>query len=184
MADFVSAMELCEQMEAVTATSGYVFDHVEDSDNFEHLCFLGQAVRDAKQALAEVEKRVHQQILATRPMTADPKTGELKPVKAVQVLGIAGEVEFPRSVTRKAWSNERLWSDIVRLCKEKEWDEVQVLGEVIGPGDDVGPNWRIKPLRALGFDVADYCIETWGEETVQLPARALEDRGQSFEDVA
>lgn len=173
----VSALDLCSNVDEIVATASFVFDHAEDSDKADEVALLLAALRDAKQALAEVFDRVQNHLVACRPMFADPKTGELKPVREMTVVGL-GVVEFKKSTTRKEWRNDDLRDHVVDLCSENEWDTLKVLAECSRP------SWRVEPLRAIGVDPSDWCIETPGEVKPVIPTRNLEDRGHSIGEVA
>jgi hypothetical protein len=154
-------MELCEQVEACTATAGYVYDHHQDEDDAEELCLLLASLRDAKQALAEVYDAVESYVLKM-------DTG-----KSFEVVGL-GVVERKRSVSRKAWDNAGLREHVLRLCRENEWDALKVLDEC------ARPSWRANPLRAIGVQLDEWCQEEWGSESIVLPTRNLDERGESF----
>lgn len=173
----VSAIDLCSSVDEIVATAGFVFDHATDSDKADEIALLLAALRDAKQALGECFDKVQAHLVDARPMFADPKTGELKPVREFLVTGL-GVVEFKKSTTRKEWRSDDLRAHVVGLCDENEWDPLKVLDEC------ASPSWRVTALRAIGVDPADYCIETPGEVKPVIPTRDLADRGHSFEDVA
>ena len=163
----VTALELCEQAEAVTATAGYIYDHVEYSEKADELCLLMASLRDARQAIDECYKAVERHVL------------NLDTPKSFEVVGL-GLVERKRSVSRKAWDNDGLWNHVVRYARDNDADPVAVLS------DCCRPSWRTTPLKAIGVQIDEWCEETWGAESVVLPTRPLDERGDSFirEDVA
>ena len=173
----VNAIDLCSSVDEIVATAGFVFDHATDSDKADEVALLLAALRDAKQALAECFDKVQDHLVACRPMFADPKTGELKPVREMTVMGL-GVVEFKKSTSRKEWRNADLRAHVVGLCDANEWDPLKVLDEC------ASPSWRVTALRAIGVDPSDYCIETPGEVKPVIPTRDVEDRGHSFGEVA
>jgi hypothetical protein len=77
-------------------------------------------------------------------------------------------------VSRKAWRHSDLRDDLVAGAKLAGWDPFEVVW-----GAAHIDYWRAGDLKALGIDPADYCVETWGAESVKLPARPLDERGQS-----
>lgn len=157
----VPAIELCEQVEAITATAGYVYDHHQDEDDAEELCLLLASLRDAKQALAEVYAAVENYVLSM-------DTG-----KSFEVVGL-GLVERKRKSSRKNWDNDGLLDHLVRYARENDADPVTILREASRP------SWRVSTLRALGVQIDEWCEETWDGEALTLPTRDLEDRGESF----
>lgn len=162
----VSAMELCEQAESCTATAGFIFDHHQDEDDAEELCFLLASLRDAKQALAEVYSAVEKYVLSM-------DTG-----RSFEVVGL-GLVERKRGVSRKAWDNEGLWAHVVRYARDNDADALALLSEC------ARPSWRVTPLRAIGVQLDEWCQEEYGSESIVLPTRDLAERGESFDrDVA
>lgn len=161
MSDVVSALELCEHAESCTATAGFIFDHVEDSERADELCLLMAALRDTRQAIDECYRAVERHVLA------------MDTPKSFEVLGL-GLVERKRGVSRKSWDNDGLWNHVIRYARDNDADVLALLSEC------ARPSWRITPLRAIGVQVDEWCVEDWGAESLSIPSRDLEDRGRSF----
>ena len=165
---------LTEQVDEMTQGIAWIDQHHQDSDDPAKVVWLLVALTALGQAVADVKKTVASYLVACRPVEPDARTGELKPVKQMEVNGV-GLVEFKRSNSRKEWRNDDLWHDIVVKAQAEEWDALKVLGEC------VRPSWRVTPLKALGFRAEDYCLETPGDVSPVLPTRDLADRGKSWE---
>lgn len=165
-------LELCDNVQEVVWTLSHVFEHATDGDRADEVALLLAALRDARQAVSECFDKVESHLTACRPTYVDPRTGEIRPVKEMVVVGL-GPVEFKTSTTRKEWKNEVLWSDVVRYARDNDGDPVALLSEC------ARPSWRVQPLRAIGLDPADYCVETPGDVKPVLPPRDIEDRGRS-----
>lgn len=161
MTEAVSALELCEQAEGCTATLGYVYDHHQDSDKADEVALLLASLRDVKQAVAEVYSAVEKHLLS------------MDTPKSFVVDGL-GVVERKRGVSRKSWDNDGLRSWVIRYCNENGFDPLTVLDEC------ARPSWRVQPLRALGVQIDEWCQEEFGTESIMLPARDLDERGESF----
>lgn len=170
----ITPLELAESVRECMWTLSHVFEHAEDGDVADEVALLLADLRDVKQAASECFDRVESHLTNCRPTYVDTKTGEIKPVKEMVVVGL-GPIEFKTSTSRKEWKNEELWSDVVRYARNNDGDPVALLSEC------ARPSWRVTPLRAIGINPADYCIETPGEVKPVLPPRDIEDRGRSVE---
>lgn len=165
---------LTESVDECTQTMSWIDSRHQDTDDPEQVVWLLVALTALGQAVAEVKKQVSDYLVACRPVEPDPRTGELRPVREIEVAGV-GLVPFKRSTSRKSWRNDDLRADVVRICRDNDWDALKVLDEC------ARPSWRVEPLRAIGIDPADYCVETPGEVAPVLPPRDLADRGKSWE---
>lgn len=161
MSEAVDAMYLCEQAEAVTATAGFIYDHAQDSDKADELCLLLAALRDAKQALAEVYSEVEKHLLS------------MDTPRSFEVVGL-GLVERKRKAKRSAWDHAAVKHELLRYAATNEVNPVDVIWAAMNP------TWRVTALKGFGLQPDEYCQEEWGGESVMLPARDLLDRGKSF----
>ena len=160
MAEAMSALDLCESVEQITQTCGFVYDHAEDSDDADHIAFLLAALRDAKQAVAEVYSAVERHLLA------------LDTPRQFEVVGL-GVIERKRSVKRTEWDHDGVRSAITRFARLNGHDPLDLIWS------SMRPSWRVTDLRANGIQVDEYCREEIGAESIMLPPRAIEDRGVS-----
>ena len=169
----ITPLELAEAVRECIWTLSYVFEHAEDGDQADEILLLQADLRDLKSAAAECFDKVEAHAVACRPTYVDTKTGEIKPVRELIVAGL-GPVEFKTSTSRTAWRNEDLWRDVVRYARDNDGDPIALLSEC------ARPSWRTQPLRAIGFDPADYCIENKEAVKPVLPPRAIEERGKAM----
>lgn len=156
----VGALELCEQAESITGTCGFMFDHAEDSDKADEVALLLAALRDAKQAIDEVYKKVERHLLT---MDTD---------RAFEVVGL-GMVERKRGVKRSEWDHDAVRSALVRYARAGEFDPLDIIWSAMRP------SWRVTDLRGFGLQTDEFCHEVYGAESVVLPPRDFAMRGQS-----
>lgn len=168
----IPPIELAETVDQIVWTCSFVMEHAEDGDAADEVALLLAALRDAKQAVAECFDKVESYLTACRPTVVNTKTGEIKPVREMLVVGL-GTVEFKSSTRRTDWRNDDLWRDVVKHAKDNDGDPIALLSEC------ARPSWRVGPLRAIGLNPADYCVEELEAVKPVLPPRDISERGRS-----
>lgn len=156
----VTALELCEQAEAIVGTCSFIFDHSGDSDAADEVALALAALRDAKQAVAEAYSAVERHLLS------------IDTPKSFEVVGL-GLVERKRGVKRSQWDHDAVRHELVKYASAQDVNPLDVIWEAMRP------TWRTTALRGFGLSPDEYCAEEWGAETVVLPPRDFADRGQS-----
>ena len=156
----VTALELCEQAEAIVGTCSFIFDHAQDSDKADEIALALAALRDAKQAVAEVYAAVERHLLS------------MDTPRSFEVVGL-GLVERKRSVKRSEWDHDAVRHELVKYAATIDANPLDIVWSAMRP------SWRVTDLRGFGITPDEYCHEVIGAESVVLPPRDFADRGQS-----
>lgn len=173
MVDPWSLIDTCAE---IAGLADVIDQHIKDGTDHEAVAVLAVAISEARQQLAEVEKRSQEHLISVLPRSLDKKTGELRLAKEYVIPGLSAPVTTKRSPRRTEWRNDDLWNEVLNstaLCRSDIADQIDDLRAALSLG------WSLTGLRALGIDPDDYCKADPAHESVQLPKRSMEQRGKS-----
>jgi hypothetical protein len=137
------------------------------------LTTIACAIRDARADLDILAKSIQHDIVQTM--------GD----REVVLDGI-GTIVCRRSTTRRKWDHDELWRRVTALAVEQPGVLCDADGEILPPAviaqqvaavlrTCASPSWKVTGLRELGLDPGEWCEETPGDWTIQLPPRKETD---------
>lgn len=151
----------------------HLWHHNPEGVDLHTLVTIACAIRDARADLDVIAKTI------TRDITA--QMGE----REITLDGI-GVITCRRATTRRKWDHDELWRRVTSLAVEQPGVLCDEDGEILPPAviaqqvaqvlrECATPSWKVTGLRAIGIDPGEWCEESPGDWSVQLPARKTND---------
>lgn len=162
----MSAQRIVQALTEFATDCAAEYDQIPEPD-VETQAIVLCAIRDTRADLAALAAQVERDLMAN--------AGK----RSFVVEGV-GEVVIRKSTKRSQWDHEGLTRRVVALAL----DERQIIDESTGEyepaheavarvlSECARPAWRVTPLRARGLQVDEFCSETDGGWSVQLPPRS------------